>query len=55
MHMSYEDLLQSIQRAAIRQHDELQIIERGHEAPDHPVHIAIPEMDYIKMIILREL
>lgn len=53
MHMSYDDLLQSIRRAGLRANRELQILERGHQAPDHPVHIAIPETDYLKMIILR--
>ncbi len=55
MHVEYEDLIQSIRRAALRTQRELQIIERGHQAPDHPVHIAIPETDYLKMVILRVL
>jgi 23S rRNA (cytosine1962-C5)-methyltransferase len=29
----------------------LQILERGHQAPDHPVHPALAESDYLKMII----
>lgn len=53
MHISFDDLLQAIRRAGIRTHCELQILERGHQAPDHPVHIAIPETDYLKMIMLR--
>lgn len=55
MHVTYDDLIQSIRRAALRTQRELQIIERGHQAPDHPVHIAIPETDYLKMVILRSL
>lgn len=54
MHMEYDDLLQSVRRASLRAHCEVQILERGHQAPDHPVHIAIPETDYLKMIILRK-
>lgn len=53
MHMSYDELIQSIRRAGLRAHKELQILERGHQAPDHPVHIAIPETDYLKMVIVR--
>ena len=29
----------------------LQILERGHQSPDHPVHPALAESDYLKMII----
>lgn len=53
MHMSEEELLQTIRRASLKTHRSLQILERGHQAPDHPVHIAIPETDYLKMVILR--
>ncbi len=31
----------------------LQIIEQGHQGPDHPVHPAIVETDYIKCLISR--
>ena len=53
MHMQYDELTQAIRRAASRAHREIQILERGHQAPDHPVHIAIPETDYLKMVIVR--
>ncbi len=33
----------------------LQILERGHQGPDHPVHPAIPESDYIKCLFGRVL
>jgi len=33
----------------------LQIIEQGHQAPDHPVHPAIPETDYLKAFFCRVL
>jgi 23S rRNA (cytosine1962-C5)-methyltransferase len=54
MHMEYSDLVQAIRRAGLRHNDNLQIIERGHQGPDHPVHLAIPETDYLKMIIVRK-
>jgi 23S rRNA (cytosine1962-C5)-methyltransferase len=53
MHVTYDDLVQVIRRASLHVSCELQIIERGHQAPDHPVHLAIPETDYLKMIIVR--
>jgi 23S rRNA (cytosine1962-C5)-methyltransferase len=53
MHMEYNDLVQAIRKAALRNQFNLQIIERGHQGPDHPIHLAIPETDYLKMIIVR--
>ncbi|MEE9494206.1 MAG: class I SAM-dependent rRNA methyltransferase [Gammaproteobacteria bacterium] len=31
----------------------LQIVERGHQGPDHPVHPAIPETAYLKALFCR--
>jgi 23S rRNA (cytosine1962-C5)-methyltransferase len=33
----------------------LQVLERGHQAPDHPVHPAIPETSYLKALFCRVL
>lgn len=55
MHLSYEDLLKVLQRASLQAHSPLQILERGHQGPDHPVHLAIPETDYLKTVVLRRL
>lgn len=55
MHVDFNELLQTIRRASLRTNCELQILERGHQAADHPVHLAIPETDYLKMIILRKM
>lgn len=55
MHIDANEFLQSIRRASLRSHCDLQILERGHQAPDHPVHPAIPETDYLKMVIARKL
>lgn len=33
----------------------LQLLERGHQAPDHPVHPAIAETDYLKALFCRVL
>ncbi len=31
----------------------LQVLARGHQGPDHPVHAAIPETEYLKAIFAR--
>lgn len=54
MHVSMEDLLSAVRRAGNRTQSNLQVLERGHQGPDHPLHIAIPETDYLKAIILRK-
>jgi len=54
MHMNDDEFLQTIRKASLKSHTQLQILERGHQAPDHPVHIAIPETNYLKMIIARK-
>lgn len=55
MHMEYQDLIHILRRASYRAGCELHILERGHQAPDHPIHLAIPEMDYLKMVILQRI
>jgi 23S rRNA (cytosine1962-C5)-methyltransferase len=55
MHLKDEDLQQAVQRAAIRSKSTLQILEWGHQAPDHPIHPAIAETRYIKMLLARKL
>jgi 23S rRNA (cytosine1962-C5)-methyltransferase len=55
MHLKYDDLVQALRRASYRADCELQLLERGHQGPDHPVHLAIPETDYLKMVIVRRL
>ena len=48
------DTLQTTLLQASRHLDRtLQIIEQGHQAPDHPVHPAIPETRYLKAVICR--
>jgi 23S rRNA (cytosine1962-C5)-methyltransferase len=55
MHVSQDDLRVILQRAATRTKNDMQIIERGHQGPDHPVHPAIHETDYLKSIVARKL
>lgn len=52
-HMSRESLLQAMLRASRSAGRELQILEEGHQAPDHPIHPAIPETAYLKSFTAR--
>lgn len=52
-HMPRERLLSEIRRAGQRTRRWLQVLEQGHQGPDHPVHPAMPETDYLKCFIVR--
>jgi 23S rRNA (cytosine1962-C5)-methyltransferase len=55
MHLSAERLQQFLLQAARDSGRRLQVLERGFQAIDHPVHPAIPEAAYLKTLIRREL
>jgi 23S rRNA (cytosine1962-C5)-methyltransferase len=52
-HVSAEDLQDAIAKAARGADRHLQILEVGGQAPDHPVHPAIPETRYLKAYFCR--
>jgi len=52
-HVSAEDLRDAIAKAARAAEKHLQILEFGGQAPDHPVHPAIPETRYLKAYFCR--
>jgi 23S rRNA (cytosine1962-C5)-methyltransferase len=54
-HLLAEVFLDTLRRAALRVERRLQILEQGHQAPDHPVHPAIPETNYLKTYFCRVL
>jgi 23S rRNA (cytosine1962-C5)-methyltransferase len=54
MHISMEDMLELLKRAAYRTQHSIQLLERGHQGPDHPLHICIPETDYLKAVVVRK-
>lgn len=54
MQVSMDDLMQVLQRAAYNTQSKIQILERGHQSPDHPVHLLVPETDYLKAIFVRK-
>lgn len=52
-HLPREALQDAMLRAARHQGRSLQIVEQGHQGPDHPVHPAIPETAYLKAFFGR--
>ena len=54
-HMQEDRLLQTLQQAARHMDRSLQLLEKGQQGPDHPVHPAIPETAYLKANYLRVL
>ena len=52
-HVSAEDLQDAIAKAARGADKQLQILQEGGQAPDHPVHPAIPETRYLKAYFCR--
>jgi 23S rRNA (cytosine1962-C5)-methyltransferase len=52
-HVSADDLQDAIAKAARAADKHLQILEFGGQAPDHPVHPAIPETRYLKAYFCR--
>ncbi len=54
MQVSEEEFQRMLNRAAYNTKSQVQILERGHQGPDHPLHIVIPETNYLKAIFLRK-
>ena len=52
-HLGRDALLDAVLRAGRDTGRELQILEEGHQAPDHPIHPAIPETAYLKAFFVR--
>jgi 23S rRNA (cytosine1962-C5)-methyltransferase len=52
-HLSQEDLLVAIQRAARHLGRAVQVLEFGGQAADHPSHPLIPETRYLKAVFCR--
>ncbi|WP_396588304.1 class I SAM-dependent rRNA methyltransferase [Bermanella sp. R86510] len=53
MHLDEGRLQEMLNKTARHLDRNLQIIERGGQGPDHPVHPAIPETRYIKSLMCR--
>ncbi len=52
-HLTEEALIDAVQGAARGARRFVQIIERGGQSPDHPLHPAIPETRYLKALFCR--
>jgi 23S rRNA (cytosine1962-C5)-methyltransferase len=52
-HVSAEELQDAVAKAARGAEKQVQILEMGGQAPDHPVHPAIPETRYLKAYFCR--
>lgn len=52
-HMSRDALLQQVQLASRHIDRNIQMFDQGHQGPDHPVHPAIPETEYIKTFFFK--
>ena len=55
MHLSQEKLTDIIRGSGRKIDRFVQLLEQGHQAPDHPVVPGIPETDYIKSCFVRSL
>ena len=52
-HFRRSELLEAMRKAAAINGQNLQILEQGHQGPDHPVHPAMRETDYLKAYFAR--
>lgn len=52
-HLERQQLLNEIRQASYLANVECQVLEQGHQGPDHPVHPAMKETDYLKSYICR--
>lgn len=55
MQLSRLDLIGAVQAAAVRAGCEVRVIEQGAQGPDHPIHPAIAETEYLKAIFVHKL
>ncbi|MEH6470681.1 MAG: class I SAM-dependent rRNA methyltransferase [Halopseudomonas sp.] len=55
MHLQRDRLVDIVRSGSRKMDRQAQIIEQGHQGPDHPVHSAIPETDYLKSLFVRVL
>ncbi len=54
-HLSRDELRKTINRAGMRQGIPLQVLENLQQGPDHPVHPAMVETEYLKGFVVRRL
>jgi 23S rRNA (cytosine1962-C5)-methyltransferase len=54
MQLSRADLITAVQQAAVRSGCQVRVVEQGAQGPDHPIHPAIPETEYLKAVFFRK-
>jgi 23S rRNA (cytosine1962-C5)-methyltransferase len=54
-HLGHDQLRDTVLKASRHVDRSAQLIEQGHQGPDHPVHPAIAETDYLKAFFVRVL
>ncbi len=54
MHLPQQTLMDVVKTAAAHRHRQLQVFSIGGQGPDHPIHPAIPETNYLKAIFARD-
>ncbi len=52
-HLERDTFVTTLHQAARHLDRNFQILEQGHQGPDHPIHPAIPETDYLKCLFGR--
>lgn len=52
-HLTRDQLLQAVQSAGRHIDRQVQLFDQGHQGPDHPVHPAISETEYIKTLFFK--
>ena len=50
-HLGHEQLLNEVRQASYLANVDCQVLEQGHQGPDHPIHPAMKETDYLKSFI----
>jgi 23S rRNA (cytosine1962-C5)-methyltransferase len=55
MHLSRAELMATMQQAAVRTACQIRVVEQGAQGPDHPIHPAIPETEYLKAVFACKL
>lgn len=53
MHLQKDNMIDLLRTGSRHIDRNLQIVDQGHQGPDHPVHPSIPETEYIKAIFSR--
>jgi 23S rRNA (cytosine1962-C5)-methyltransferase len=55
MHLTRAELMATMQQAAVRTACQIRVVEQGAQGPDHPIHPAIPETEYLKAVFACKL